>query len=279
MFYRKFFLKMFSPDNQIIAFTSSGYEAIVEHIHDFIEIAFIINGQGTHCIQNQEIPVNQGDMFVVATNDPHALVPQVSAEEFKWINCIVSKELLMQYCEDISPTQIVHISDDEYAADILNLLLKEYAEEQLFFQEVMLGQVISLLHIFKRKIAMTNPTTIYGNRTRKEYINTVVNYIHENYKKKITLEELSKVTGVSVGYIEKIFREDRSTSPITYLNIYRIEIACQLLISSSKTILEISEITGFNDVKFFYTVFKRYTELSPGTYRKKKRAEKQYRLL
>lgn len=278
MLCRNFTLKMFDPKNQIIAFQSSGYEAIVEHTHDFLEIVYILAGQGIHNIRGRETLLRAGDMFVIATNDSHTMIPELPAEEFCWINCIVSRELMERHCGYIDPLKTVNFADNKEVAAAFDSLLKEYEEANPFFQEIMMGKILSLVHEFKRRLLIDSAPSASAVKTRSGYIDMVVDYIHQNYQRKITLEEISRVTGVSVGYIEKIFREDRSTSPIGYLNIYRVEMACKLLIFTDDTILKISETIGFNDVKFFYTIFKRQTGMAPGVYRKQKRYEKQQRL-
>lgn len=278
MLCRNFTLKMFDPKNQIIVFQSTGYEAIVEHAHDFLEIVYILAGKGIHNIRGREALLREGDMFVITTNDSHTMIPELPAEEFRWINCIVSRELMEKYCGYIDPLKTVNFADNREITATFASLLKEYEEANPFFQEIMMGKILSLIHEFKRRLLMESAPSASAVKTRSSYIDMVVSYIHQNYQRKITLEEISRFTGVSVGYIEKIFREDRATSPIEYLNVYRVEMACKLLIFTNDTIMKISETIGFNDVKFFYTIFKRQTGMAPGVYRKQKRVEKQQRL-
>ena len=48
----------------------------------------------------------------------------------------------------------------------------------------------------------------------------------------------------------------------------RVDAACHLLETTDMKIADVSEECGFEDVKFFYTVFKKYKKISPAQYRK-----------
>ena len=56
------------------------------------------------------------------------------------------------------------------------------------------------------------------------------------------------------------------TTPIEYLNYYRIEIACEQLIITNKNITDIAYDCGFNDVSYFTKVFKKYKDTVPSKY-------------
>ena len=53
----------------------------------------------------------------------------------------------------------------------------------------------------------------------------------------------------------------------TYLQKLRVDEAARLLRETDKTVTEIAELSGFGDVKSFYTVFKREMDVTPGEYR------------
>ncbi|MBE5997355.1 MAG: helix-turn-helix transcriptional regulator [Lachnospiraceae bacterium] len=95
------------------------------------------------------------------------------------------------------------------------------------------------------------------------------NYIKMNYSNcDLSIHEVSESLGISDPYLSSIFTEYTGESPLTFLNSYRIEIAKQLLAESKMIIKDIGFNTGFNTVQNFNRVFKRYTGMTPGEYRK-----------
>ena len=55
-------------------------------------------------------------------------------------------------------------------------------------------------------------------------------------------------------------------APAYYIRIIKLNRAIQLLKEQKYTITEISEMTGFNDAKYFREVFKKYFKVSPTQY-------------
>ena len=269
---RKFMLKMFDSKNAVIAFPSSGYEAIIEHTHDFVELVYILNGSLLHCIRGQRIPLVKGDLFVIATPDPHSMVPVDPPEDCQWMNCIIDSQLLGESFGDLDPTQHINFSLHPDVGFLINAMAEEYKNQNLYFQDILLSYFSALLHKFRRACQIYDYANHFNGQTQKSlYIDQVVDYIQHHFQEKIKLEDLSKAVGISIGYMDKIFREERSTTPIEYLNICRVSNACVQLVSTDRPIAEICENVGFHDIKFFYTMFKRQNGISPGAYRKMNR--------
>jgi YesN/AraC family two-component response regulator len=92
-------------------------------------------------------------------------------------------------------------------------------------------------------------------------------YIQENYSRKISLQEIAKVSGLSAPYFSTIFKEERGENLSTYLNRLRIEKAGHLLLKTDMPLSDIARACGFEDQSWFSRMFKSYTGLSPGKYR------------
>jgi AraC-like DNA-binding protein/ligand-binding sensor protein len=92
-------------------------------------------------------------------------------------------------------------------------------------------------------------------------------YIQENYSRKISLQEIAKISGLSAPYFSTIFKEERGENLSTYLNRLRIEKAGHLLLKTDMALSDIARACGFEDQSWFSRMFKSYTGLSPGKYR------------
>ena len=86
--------------------------------------------------------------------------------------------------------------------------------------------------------------------------------------KKLLLKDIANAVGLYPAYLQKIFRENRSTSVIEYLIRYRMEKSCQYLLETNLTVEEISLLVGVADLKNFYVAFKKYFNCTPIQYRK-----------
>lgn len=96
---------------------------------------------------------------------------------------------------------------------------------------------------------------------------TVVAYIHTNYNKKISLESVADAVHVTPSYLSMLFKQQTGLNLIEYLNRYRIENSKALLGDINLKIYEVAYKVGFQDEKYFYLLFKRYTGLTATQYR------------
>lgn len=88
--------------------------------------------------------------------------------------------------------------------------------------------------------------------------------IRKNYAS-ITIESASEALFISPSYLMYIFKKDTNESFNNYVINYRMTVAQQLL-QDGKKVYEVSEAVGYKSVKFFSTIFKKKTGLSPSEY-------------
>ena len=104
-------------------------------------------------------------------------------------------------------------------------------------------------------------------RVRSEQLDLVLNLIRKNYDQNLTLEEMSKIAGLSPKYFCRIFREMTERSPIEYLNWFRVNRACALLRETNDKLPDIAFNCGFNNFSYFIKTFRRYKGMTPLKYR------------
>ena len=92
-------------------------------------------------------------------------------------------------------------------------------------------------------------------------------YIWDNYARKISLDEISRASGLSAPYFSSIFKEEMGENLSSYLNRLRIGKAAALLMENGKTLNQIARLCGFDDQSWFSKTFKHYMGMSPGKYR------------
>ena len=90
-----------------------------------------------------------------------------------------------------------------------------------------------------------------------EQIKKVYEYIHENYYRKIGLEEISQLVNMSPVSFNRFIKKRTGKTFINYVNDTRISYASRLLIESEKSIGEISYQCGFNNIANFNRIFKK----------------------
>ncbi|HPU64022.1 MAG TPA: AraC family transcriptional regulator, partial [Mobilitalea sp.] len=92
--------------------------------------------------------------------------------------------------------------------------------------------------------------------------------ITENYMHNISLKSLSEKYYINRAYLGQIFKKQFGVSFKDYLNNYRIEKACEILLRTDDKIYEIAEAVGFNNTDYFISKFVQIKGTTPLQYRK-----------
>lgn len=108
---------------------------------------------------------------------------------------------------------------------------------------------------------------IHRNAPVNKFIQKAVNYIHNNYHKDISLKEAALELYISPAYLSFLFKNEMKITFIDYLNKYRIQMAKELLKDIRLKNYEVAFKVGFQDEKYFYKLFKKYTGLTASQYR------------
>lgn len=88
-------------------------------------------------------------------------------------------------------------------------------------------------------------------------------YIEENYSKKVTLEDLTMYVDRSNTHINALFNETFNVTSMEYLSRYRIQKSIELISKLKYYLYEIAEKVGFDDYKYFSQVFKKFVGQTP----------------
>jgi CheY-like chemotaxis protein/nitrogen-specific signal transduction histidine kinase len=95
-------------------------------------------------------------------------------------------------------------------------------------------------------------------------------YIHAQYSRPLTREEIADHIGISADYLTDCFRQELGVTPSTYIRRYRIRQACDLLRTTDQTITQIALTVGFSDGAHFTRTFQREIGTTPRAYRDSK---------
>ncbi len=95
----------------------------------------------------------------------------------------------------------------------------------------------------------------------------VTDYINDNLEQDIALAELAAVAGLSQFHFARAFRKSTGQTPQHYLMERRIDRAKQLLANDNLPLVEVSLLTGFKNQSHFTTLFRKFTNLTPKTWR------------
>ena len=97
--------------------------------------------------------------------------------------------------------------------------------------------------------------------------NSLQEIIETHYCSALKIEELAKLSNLSLSSFKRKFKDEFNDSPKNHINNKRIEKSKELLVMSKMSISEIAYETGFQDPLYFTRLFKTKTNSSPSKYR------------
>lgn len=148
-------------------------------------------------------------------------------------------------------------------------------EEELIFMETEFWPCRSRSYLLELLFLIQNIIT--GSRDREdlklpetsEDISDLILFLHTNYNRKITIEELTDIFHINRTTLSDKFKNSTGTTIIDYLVKLRIKMASIMLRDTLLPISEISDRVGFNDSVHFTRMFKKHFGCTPSDYREK----------
>lgn len=101
-----------------------------------------------------------------------------------------------------------------------------------------------------------------------QLFNSILEYVNNSYKEELELKECAEKFHTSASYVARMFKKYYSVSFITYVNNLRIKKAQELLKDTNLSIKEVAYKVGYNNLNYFYRVFKKNTGVTPNMYKK-----------
>lgn len=175
---------------------------------------------------------------------------------------------VIQLCRIKHPnTAFVIVSgydDFSYCKEALRLQVTEYILKPVNYEEF--GNCIDNLKIslFEKRVSTEVDTEKQEERT----ITGITRYLQEHLSEEISLAILSEEFHLNPQYISQLFKSEIGVGFLAYLTNIRMEKAKKLLISTSLSIAEVAEQSGYGDYRVFTKVFKKSEGVTPSQFRR-----------
>ena len=223
---------------------------------------FFINSGVIHKYQASKVCREKQCMFSDILFLPEIIAPNSSLIYEKYIRPIVlyGKPFLV-----MRQTQAWEESVQNLYHHIVNVCLAEEDLTELRIQAGISELWTRLFHYLYREESeqQENKNILAQARLRK-----MMQFIWDHFHEKITLDDIAASANISKSAALRCFRSGMQTSPVGYLNDFRLNRAKELLLTSHSTVSEIAVSVGFDNVGYFDRVFRRTFGLTPKQFAK-----------
>jgi len=274
----------FKPGDLLLKVIRIANHAIggVPHGHEFEELVVITGGRGVHLVNGRRYEIKRGDVFVVMGNSEHAY-PEGQA--LALINVLFDPNALQVPLHDLrAATGYVALFQVEPRARG-----RREFKSRLHLDPAAMRELLGLIGEMEGELASTLPghrcaavnlwmriqiflARLYGETVEQAPaseggLSRVIGYMERHLAEPLTVEQLAKVSGMSVPVFFREFGSVMGCPPIEYFLRMRIGRARRLLQTGMMRINEVGAAVGFEDSNYFTRQFRRLTGSSPRDYR------------
>ena len=246
------------------------------HTHDFFELEFIFSGERLYFTKSQLYKVQAPALIVL---------PPLTTHKFESNGCEVytlqvSPETLsedqLNFLNLLAKKGIVHFPMQKLATlqALYKTLLKIYTSfpfttyKKMAFN-IHFGRLLYLFYTYANVQKDEKAYSLHAdiNPATAPVILKVLDYLHNHYKERFSLNDLCEKFHVSKSYLSSTFLQATNTTIFQYKLSLQLEEAKRLCRETRYSYKKIAELTGFSSGNYFRLIFKKHEGQTPNQHR------------
>ncbi len=252
-------------------------EQIGLHRQPSWELSLVVIGSGMRLIGDTTEPFRSGEVVIIPPDIPHCwyfdggdTAPDGRIENITLLftedfldNCSQNFSELRRCVENLRKNREALRYDGSQSRTIAAILKSMNGQSDV----ERLSSIIRLLAILPSADKAHTVGRYREMDKRQERLDMIRIFVTCNVQRNISLDDVVRHVGMSKSAFCTFFRQSTGKTFITYLNEYRIELACRLLRQEDMPVSEVCYHAGFTDIPYFNRTFRKHKGCSPSQYR------------
>lgn len=241
-------------------------DVFANHIHDCIELIYIVKGRFTFTAENSTFFLKENDLVFIPPHLFHFL--ENLDKEFE--RCIVQirNASLMEYLSLDKPYKY-NLKNHPELQDIFlrfdnfyKLFYGQNNEYLIRITELLFEEMLILLSQVTWAEMNENDFLLHANGNY--LMDDIIEYINNNIENVRSLKQLSEHFYISVSQLNKMFSKNWHISPAKFIEFKRMVYAKTLIQKGTKP-LAVSQLLGYSNYSTFFRNYKKFNDVSPTT--------------
>lgn len=255
------------------------------HWHTEIEFVYVQSGTVTFCIGTEQITLSEGNAVFINSkvlhefySEDNAVIPNFVC--YPTFIAPIETQIYNQYVQPIISSTISYQIFSPvlpWQKEILDILQEIFTQQNsACAKELITSSLLQKLWaVFFEHIDTTHLNQQQDHSAQSQIkLQVMMQYIHTNYSSQIALSDIAQSAGISKSSALSFFHKYLKMAPVSYLILYRLKKASELLITTDLKLVEIAYATGFNNIGYFCKQYKIHYGITPTEYRKLKAQRK-----
>lgn len=255
------------------------------HFHNYLEIGYCYSGAGELTLGEKDYRFKGEEFTVIPKNYPHTTNSDPGTVS-KWEYLFIDVEgLLREFYQGGSGSNTKRIESILYRVNSKAIFrsAKEYPKiarqirgimdtmrgtEEFYLEEAKAIAVSVLVNIAREARGERNPLGEISGKMAIP-VSRALDYITLHYMEPLKVDDLAKWCHISETHFRRLFSAYMNMSPLEYINLVRIETACDYLKKTDESVADIANKCGFTTLSTFNRNFKQALGVSPSEWRKR----------
>lgn len=263
---RPYLYKMDKPF--FIEYISRNYEWQMPalHFHPSYELFFLEDGERNFFSEEQYFTINQ---YSVAFFKPNALHKSMGIVNHSRTSIYFTDEFLDKHFTQSAKHTLLKCFEKTTASlsreifiqlkHIMIRLTDQNLQNPDNIIFVLLSEILSILNAHTNE----SPSILKKN----ELVAQIMEYINKNYLSISSISQIADQFLITKYHLCRLFKENTNLTVVTYINMVKIQHACNLLSNTTKSITEIAFECGFNSSMYFCKTFREIVNRTPSEFR------------
>lgn len=251
------------------------------HFHNDLEVVFVLEGRVHMKNGYYNYEMQEGDIYILNDRELHSYygLEEENTVMLLQLNLVYFSRYYEALKNSFFVTDIneAHDKDIEELQEILACIALEYMENKKTGEEKMISLAHNLIDCLFNNFQyfamedgrFINESKHKGNKVLAGRLKRTVEYMYENYSRRLTLEEIAAREHLSIYYMSHFIKEATGLSFQELLGFIRVEESEKLLLGTGRKIADISVESGFSAVRYYISYFTKWFGMHPAEYRQK----------
>ena len=253
-----------------------GHDEPNRHFHNLYEIGYCKDGNGELILDETSHDYQPGMVSLIPQNYPHTTLSKLGEGPSYWEYFFFDP---MQVLAELYPKDETYqrevfqklsrrayfVKEDENV--ILAAQVKWILDEMRIKKSRYRENVNAMLRILVVELLRLSENADDGADKRRKLNNAQIlpalEYVKVEYAKAIRIEELAKLCHMSETHFRRVFETCMNMSPVDYINLTRVQIACELMKKTDDSMDVVAGKVGFATTSTFNRNFKKFLNTSP----------------
>ena len=228
------------------------------HFHGNFELIYALSGNVDITVNGESCNLSQGELILISPYNIHSL--KIYKESKIWVGV---------FSVDFVSSFFKKNKNIRYSKFCCDKSVENFLKEKLFFQGTPEHYfLMGCLYIVLNECIKNAAATDCGKDN--DFMYGIIDYISQNLCENISLEDISDALGYERHYFSSVFHKCFSMNFRNFVNLFRFEKVCNLLVENDMPITQISSECGFGSIRSFNRIFKEMSGKTPGEYRNKR---------